>query len=116
MNHGHQAHAHPPPKVGPFSENKTHDDMERWVCIYPAYINSKKTRAQGRIVAKEKAVENPNFQEIQAVLNDAGFEFLLENKLYPRERRKENDFIGRFRIHLKTADGVAVKDEFPTRE
>lgn len=111
------AHVHQPPmKVGQFTATKTHDDVERWVCIYPAYMNSKKTRSEGRIIAKDKAVENPNFQEIQAVLNEGGFEFLLENKLYPRERRKENEFIGRFRVHLKTAEGESVKEGFDTRE
>ncbi len=24
---------------GPFNPNKTHNDPERWVCIYPAYLN-----------------------------------------------------------------------------
>ena len=36
--------------------------------------------------------------------------------MYPRERRKENDFIGRFRIHLKKSDGSPVMEQFPTRE
>merc|ERR1711874_118627 len=110
---GYHPHHNP---VGPFNPNKTHDDIERWVCIYPAYINSKKTITEGRIIAKDKCVENPNFNEIKAVLDDAGVTFLLEKKLYPRERRKENDFIGRFRVHLKKADGSPVLDQFPTRE
>merc|ERR1711913_45335 len=79
-------------------------------------FNSNKTITEGRIIAKDKCVENPNFNEIKAVLDDAGVTFLLEKKLYPRERRKENDFIGRFRVHLKKADGSPVLDQFPTRE
>jgi hypothetical protein len=27
----------------------------RWICIYPAYINSKKTLAEGRRIPKDKA-------------------------------------------------------------
>jgi hypothetical protein len=27
----------------------------RWMCIYPAYINSKKTLAEGRRIPKDKA-------------------------------------------------------------
>ena len=50
------------------------------------------------------------------MLDDAGVTFVLEKKLYPRERRKENDFIGRFRIHLKKSDGSPVMEQFPTRE
>ena len=41
---------------------------------------------------------------------------MLEKKLYPRERRKEANFIGRFRIHLKKSDGSPVMEQFPTRE
>lgn len=44
----------------------------RWVCIYPAYINSKKTLAEGRRISKGKCVENPTFQEIRDVLDAAG--------------------------------------------
>lgn len=44
----------------------------RWICIYPAYINSKKTLAQGRRINKDKAVENPTHQEIRDVLVAAG--------------------------------------------
>lgn len=60
----------------------------RWVCIYPAYINSKKTRAEGRRITKQKCVENPTHQEIRDVLQAAGFRLGVENKLYPRERSK----------------------------
>ena len=45
-------HPHQQAQIGPFNPNKSHDDIERWVCIYPAYINSKKTLSEGRIIAK----------------------------------------------------------------
>ncbi len=35
-----------------FPNSTTHADPCRFVCIYPAYINAKKTRAQGRRVGK----------------------------------------------------------------
>ena len=60
-------------------------------------------------------MDNPTFQEIKLVLEDANFEFILERKFYPRERSKEPQFIGRFRVHLKMASGSPVKPEFPTR-
>lgn len=60
----------------------------RWVCIYPAYINSKKTRQEGRKVRKDLCVENPTYQEIKDVLSVSNLRIGVENKLYSRERSK----------------------------
>lgn len=60
----------------------------RWVCIYPAYINSKKTRQEGRRIRKDLCVENPTFQEIKDVLSVSNLRIGIENKLYSRERSK----------------------------
>lgn len=60
----------------------------RWICIYPAYLNSKKTLAQGRRLPRAQCVENPTHQEIRDVLLTAGLHVGVENKLYPRERSK----------------------------
>lgn len=60
----------------------------RWICIYPAYLNSKKTLAQGRRLPKDICVENPTHQEIRDVLFGTGLRIGVENKLYPRERSK----------------------------
>lgn len=60
----------------------------RWVCIYPAYINSKKTRQEGRILRKDLCVDNPTYQEIKDVLGVTNMRLIIENKLYPRERSK----------------------------
>lgn len=76
------------PLITPFSADKQHADMERWVCVYPAYINSKKTKQEGRKVPKEIAVENPTYQEIRDVLQASNFKIVLENKLYSREQSK----------------------------
>jgi len=42
--------------------------IARWICIYPAYLNSNKTKAEGRLVPKAKGVPNPSFMEIRDVL------------------------------------------------
>lgn len=76
------------PPITQWTPNKKHSDRERWVCIYPAYIDSKKSRQEGRKVAKEVGVENPTYQEIRDVLAVANFPVLVENKLYPREKSK----------------------------
>ena len=67
-----------------------------------------------------KAVENPTYQEIKMVLDDAGYvlgqSYVLEGKFYPRERSKEPMFRGRFKVQLKQADGELFKEDFPTRD
>uniref|UniRef100_A0A0A9Z8G3 Signal recognition particle 19 kDa protein n=1 Tax=Lygus hesperus TaxID=30085 RepID=A0A0A9Z8G3_LYGHE len=99
-----------------FSPDKTHSDRERWICIYPAYINSKKTLAEGRRVPKDKGVENPTYQEIRDVLSAAGMKVGVENKLYSRERSKEMLYRGRLRVQLKDDSGAPLNPDFPTRE
>ena len=89
-----------PPPLGPFNPNKLHSDPERFICIYPAYLNKLKSISQGRRIAKEKAVENPNYQEIKMVLDEAGYlmgvNYVMEGKFYPREKSKEPTFRGKF--------------------
>ncbi|CAH0407420.1 unnamed protein product [Chilo suppressalis] len=99
-----------------WSPDKKHSDVERWICIYPAYINSKKSLAEGRKLSKAYCVENPTHQEIRDVLVTAGLHVGVENKLYPRERSKEMLYRGRIRVQLKNDDGNPIKPEFPTRE
>ena len=97
-------------------KQKLHSDRERWICIYPAYLNSKKTLAQGRRIPKDKAVENPTHQEIRDVLVAAGFKVGVENKLYSREPSKELLYRGRIRVQLKNDDGTPTIPEYPTRD
>ena len=39
----------PQPALGPFNSNKLHSDPERFICIYPAYFNSKKSINEGKL-------------------------------------------------------------------
>lgn len=91
-----------------------HSDRERWICIYAAYINSKKTLAEGRRVPKHKAVENPTAYEIRDVLAQAGCEIGVENKLYPRE--VDRNARGRIRVQLRNDDGTPILPQFPSRQ
>ncbi|KAL6260193.1 hypothetical protein P5V15_007727 [Pogonomyrmex californicus] len=99
-----------------WNSSKKHSERERWVCIYPIYLNSKRSLAGGRKLAKDKCVENPTHQEIRDVLLAAGMNVGVENKLHPKERSKEPLFRGRIRVQLKNDDGTPVKSEFPTRD
>jgi signal recognition particle subunit SRP19 len=104
--------------IGSFSTTRKHSDRSRWICIYPAYLNAKKTLAEGRKIPMAKAVENPTLNEIRDVLVNAGFQIEIEpGKVYPRELNKyENLSRGRLRVHLKNDDGTPVKENFKDSE
>lgn len=57
---------------------KLHTDPQRWICMYPLYINSKRSIVQGRRVVQFKGIENPTSQEIFDVIEHAGFPCKLE--------------------------------------
>ncbi|KAL4660893.1 signal recognition particle 19 kDa protein [Arapaima gigas] len=89
---------------------------ERFLCVYPAYINSKKTIAEGRRIPTEKAVENPTCCEIRDVLTAAGMNVFVENKMYPREWNRDVQFRGRVRVQLKKEDGSFYNEKFSSRK
>lgn len=72
--------------------------------------------AEGRIVPKRFAVENPTFQEILEVVKASGFNAEAESKQYSRECSKEWLFRGRIRVQLKNDDGTPVNQTFPSSE
>ncbi|XP_069481604.1 signal recognition particle 19 kDa protein [Ambystoma mexicanum] len=92
-------------------------DRERFICIYPAYINSKKTLAEGRRIPIEKAAPNPTCSEIQEVCSTAGLTALAENnKMYTREWNRDAQFRGRVRVQIKLEDGSLCLEQFPSRQ
>ncbi|XP_064547498.1 signal recognition particle 19 kDa protein [Drosophila montana] len=107
--------ASPPVRMN-WHPNMKHTEVERWICIYPAYINSKKTRQEGRRLPKENCVENPTYVEIRDVLSVSNVQFVVENKQYCREKSRELQFRGRVRVQLRNADGTLCNSEFSTRE
>ncbi|KAK7095993.1 signal recognition particle 19 kDa protein-like [Littorina saxatilis] len=105
-----------PQQARPWNPNFTHEDRERWICIYPAYINSRKTVKEGRRIPKEKAVDNPTYTEIRDVCASANLVLGVENKTYPRELDpRDLKFRGRIRVQLKKEDGSLLRDEFPSK-
>lgn len=85
--------------------------------MYPAYINSKKTVAEGRRIPIEKAVENPTVSEIHDVCVVAGLNVVTEkNKMYPRELNRDGQFTGRVRIQLRKEDGSFCLEQFLSRK
>ncbi|XP_062399661.1 signal recognition particle 19 kDa protein [Sardina pilchardus] len=93
------------------------NDKERFICIYPVYINSKKTLAEGRRIPTDKAVENPSCAEIRDVLTAAGLNILVENnKMHPREWNRDVQFRGRVRVQIKEEDGSICQEKFSSRK
>eukprot|EP00735_Rhodelphis_limneticus_P000702 TRINITY_DN11222_c0_g1::TRINITY_DN11222_c0_g1_i1::g.744::m.744 TRINITY_DN11222_c0_g1::TRINITY_DN11222_c0_g1_i1::g.744 ORF type:complete len:134 (+),score=14.77,sp/P49964/SRP19_ORYSJ/43.48/2e-24,SRP19/PF01922.12/1.4e-26 TRINITY_DN11222_c0_g1_i1:103-504(+) len=84
---------------------------DAWICIYPAYLNAKKTREEGRRTPLDKAIENPTIQEIVEALKFLKLEHVVEeDKMYPRDIQK-----GRIRVSLKDAVGKPLNPELPSR-
>ncbi|XP_010857890.1 PREDICTED: uncharacterized protein LOC105002773 [Bison bison bison] len=91
-------------------------DQDRFICIYPAYLNNKKTIAEGRRIPISKAVENPTATEIQDVCAAVGLNVFLEkNKMYSREWNRDLQYRGRVRVQLKQEDGSLCLVQFPSR-
>ncbi|CAL1542003.1 unnamed protein product [Lymnaea stagnalis] len=105
-----------PAPARPWNPDFKHTDRERWICIYPAYLNSKKTLKEGRRVPKAKAIDNPVCGEIRDVCASAGFVLGVENKVYPRELDpRDVKYRGRVRVMLKNEDGTPAIPQFPDR-
>ena len=88
-------------------------DQDRFICIYPAYLNNKKTTAKGKRIPINKAVENPTPTEIQDVCLAVGLNaFLEKNKMYSREWNRDVQYRGRVRVQLKQDDGSLCLVQF----
>ncbi|RWX72897.1 MAG: hypothetical protein Metus_0871 [Candidatus Methanosuratincola subterraneus] len=48
--------------------------------VWPAYLDSSKTRSRGRMIPKEKAVESPTAEEILEACRDLSYEAQLEGE------------------------------------
>ena len=49
-----------------------------WLFIYPVYLNSKKTEAQGRKIPKERAAENPTTAEVAEICRYFNLSYEIE--------------------------------------
>ena len=91
------------------------EDISRWKTIYPAYLNSNRTQAEGRRISKRKSCSDPRWQEIKDVLESTGtFEVVGQpDKVYPRELDKEtpaNRGRVRYRIVAESTKFNSKKD------
>ncbi|KAJ7540496.1 hypothetical protein O6H91_10G018300 [Diphasiastrum complanatum] len=88
-------------------------DVSRWVVIYPIYINSKKTVAEGRRIAISNACENPTCLEIADCCSFLKLPCAIElDKAYSRDFMQ----VGRVRVQLKRLDGSLSNPAIPSRK
>ncbi|PWA36870.1 Signal recognition particle, SRP19 subunit [Artemisia annua] len=78
-------------------------NFKTWNILYPVYMNSKKTIAEGRRIPFSKACENPTALEIGDCCGHLKIPFAIEiDKAYPRDYMQ----VGRVRVNLKRPDGT----------
>eukprot|EP00271_Cylindrocystis_brebissonii_P023398 TRINITY_DN9687_c0_g1_i1.p1 TRINITY_DN9687_c0_g1~~TRINITY_DN9687_c0_g1_i1.p1 ORF type:complete len:154 (-),score=26.40 TRINITY_DN9687_c0_g1_i1:822-1283(-) len=88
-------------------------DRSRWVCVYPVYLNSKRTVAQGRRIVLSSAVENPTLAELCGCCEYLRLCFHPEpDKGYSRDLMER----GRLRVQLKKDDGTLANPFVPNRK
>lgn len=74
-------------------------------CLYPVYFDKTRSRAEGRKVGSELAVENPLARDIVDAVQMLGLKAALEpEKLHPKDWANP----GRVRVLLKDEDGRLV--------
>jgi signal recognition particle subunit SRP19 len=73
--------------------------------IWPAYFDAALTRAEGRRVSRELAVEEPTIEEIARAVKQVGYDAVVErDTTYPRE------FEPRGRVLVRDADDATKSD------
>ncbi|KAK4694303.1 signal recognition particle subunit SRP19, partial [Lecanoromycetidae sp. Uapishka_2] len=91
---------HPPqPQQQPPSTNNTQPpEYKHYQCIYPLYFDSNRSRAEGRRVGMELAVENPLAREIVDAVQLLGLKTVFEpGKMHPKDWSNP----GRVRVLVK---------------
>ncbi|XP_057421716.1 signal recognition particle 19 kDa protein [Lotus japonicus] len=87
--------------------------IKKWNILYPVYINSKKTMAEGRRIGISKACENPTCAEIGDCCSYLKLPFAIEiDKAYPRDFMQR----GRVRVLLKKDDGSLFNSDISSRK
>ncbi|XP_054807692.1 signal recognition particle 19 kDa protein [Prosopis cineraria] len=88
-------------------------NIKKWIVLYPVYINSKKTVAEGRRIGLSKACENPTSAEIGDCCGYLKLPFAIEiDKAYPRDFMQR----GRVRVLLKKEDGTLYNPSITSRK
>ncbi|KQJ83189.1 signal recognition particle 19 kDa protein isoform X2 [Brachypodium distachyon] len=87
--------------------------IKKWNVIYPVYLNSKKTVAEGRRIAAAKACADPTCNEILDSCTYLKIPCKIEqDKAYPRDFFQR----GRVRVQLQNEDGSPVNPAIRTKK
>ncbi|KAM0911492.1 hypothetical protein ACQ4PT_013413 [Festuca glaucescens] len=87
--------------------------IKKWKIIYPVYLNSKKTVAEGRRIAAAKACPDPTCIEIADSCAFLKIPRAIElDKAYPRDFFQ----VGRVRVQLTNDDGSPVNPAIRTKK
>ncbi|EMS52497.1 Signal recognition particle 19 kDa protein [Triticum urartu] len=87
--------------------------IKKWKIIYPVYLNSKKTVAEGRRIAAAKACPDPTCIEIADSCAYLKIPRAIElDKAYPRDFFQ----VGRVRVQLTNDDGSPVNPAITTKD
>eukprot|EP00127_Corallochytrium_limacisporum_P001258 Clim_evm28s47 gene=Clim_evmTU28s47 len=90
----------------------TEVDTSSWVCIYPAYFDRTKSRAEGRKLKKTECVVEPEIQKAFEYLKEAGVTHMKgEAKTYPRDILTQ----GRIKFKMQFDDGTQVNANYKNR-
>ena len=91
----------------PAQQAHQQEQVKTWQSLYPVYFDSSRTRAQGRRVNKELAVENPLAREICDAVAGLGLSVALDaSKTHPKDWANP----GRVKVELKDGDNDSVKN------
>ncbi|KAK2751110.1 signal recognition particle subunit [Myotisia sp. PD_48] len=88
------------------------DIPSSYQCLYPVYFDKTRTRAEGRKVGRNQAVENPLAKDILDAVQSLGLRVGFEpDKLHPKDWANP----GRVRVMLKSEDGRLVNNDIKNK-
>lgn len=100
----------PAPAQHPMAQvpEPTREIPKHFQCLYPIYFDKTRSRADGRKVGSELAVENPLARDIVDAVQMLGLQAGLEpEKLHPKDWANP----GRVRVLLKNEDGKSMNSK-----
>ena len=94
-----------PMRPAPEPQREIREIPKHYQCLYPVYFDRTRSRAQGRKVGAELAVDNPLARDIVDAVQTLGLRAALEpEKQHPKDWANP----GRVRVLLKEKDGTLM--------
>ena len=90
-----QAMSRPTGNIYSMTKEQVKEEIKDWMCIYPVYIDSKKTKAEGRKLGKEYCVESPTIYAMLEAMEKLQISTVAEDKKHPRDQLRS----GRLKVN-----------------